>query len=288
MSLAQASRTAIMPGMLRAQHQTVDAEPKILVDPIAATLLNDPAVPQQRAWIDAMPAEMVACFRSTFVIRSGITEQLLAEAVARGVGQYLILAAGMDTFGFRQPTWASGMEIREMDHPLTQAYKLDRVRDSGHPVPVNLKFVAVDFTTETMAEGLQRTGLDPNRPVFASWLGCAMYLTREQIVQSMRPLAAWPGGAELSASFIAADWSDLEPTQRMLLKIGMEGAASIGEPWLTLADEAETAELLKSAGFKVARRISRAEIEKRCSFPRQDLLRPPFEMIFYANSRAPE
>ena len=106
---------------------------------------------------------------------------------------------------------------------MTQAYKRERIAESGLALPGNLKFVAVDFTTETMDEGLWRSGLDPARPLFASWLGCAPYLTRAQIVQAMRPLAAWPGGAE---------------------------------------------------------------IEQRCGFPRQDLLRLPFEMLFHATSPA--
>lgn len=284
MALTQASRTALMPGFFRAQHQSVDADPKILVDPVAAQLLDDPNLPGDVTWLATLPSAMADCFRSTFVIRSGVTEQYLQEAVARGTRQYLILGAGLDTFGFRQPAWAKDLQIREVDHPLTQAYKLERIKNAKLTVPGNLEFIAVDFTQETMADGLARTGFDRSQPVFASWLGCAMYLTRDAILQSMRPLSAWPGGAELCGSFIAKDWSEFDSDQKTLLEIGRDGAASIGEPWLTIETEMETAAILRQAGFKTARRIQPAEIEKRCGFPRKDSLRRPFEMLFYAAS----
>ena len=41
------------------------------------------------------------------------------EAFARGVRQYVLLGAGLDTFGYRHPH--DGLRFFEVDHPATQA-----------------------------------------------------------------------------------------------------------------------------------------------------------------------
>ena len=43
--------------------------------------------------------------RTHVVLRSRFTEDRLAEAVGRGITQYVILGAGFDTFAYRQPVW---------------------------------------------------------------------------------------------------------------------------------------------------------------------------------------
>ncbi len=284
MGLTRASRTAILPGMMRADHQTVDGEPKILVDPVAQSFLDDPVVGKLRIWLKDIPDDVVASFRSTFVIRSAITEQLLGEAVARSAPQYLVLAAGLDTFALRQPAWARDLPIIEVDHPLSQAYKRERIAAAGHRLADNVRFLSIDFAEETLAEGLKRADLDRARPLFISWLGCTMYLTRDQIQQTLRPLTSWPGGAELSATFLADDWSDLNDAQRRMLEISDEAAKIVGEPWHTLASPAEAGSILLAGGFRDVRRIDRDEIERRCGFPRFDRLGHPCEMLFHASN----
>lgn len=90
---------------MRAMHQVLDDDPKILDDPLAVALVDG----STRDEILAAPADTrpPEWFRSIFVLRSRYTEDSLAEAVARGVKQYVLLGAGMDTFAYRQPVWAS-------------------------------------------------------------------------------------------------------------------------------------------------------------------------------------
>src|SRR5579871_1534118 len=55
------------------------------------------------------------------VSRSRYTEDCLEAAVKHGVGQYVILGAGLDSFAFRRPDLLSHLEVFEIDHPVTQA-----------------------------------------------------------------------------------------------------------------------------------------------------------------------
>lgn len=78
--------------------------------------------------------------------RAAYTEQALKTAALTGTEQYVILGAGLDTFAFREPEFLSKHRVFEVDHPLTQADKRERITRAGWNVPDNLAFVPVDFT----------------------------------------------------------------------------------------------------------------------------------------------
>ena len=50
--------------------------------------------------------------------RSRFAEQVLADAVAAGVDQLVVLGAGLDTFAYRSPY--DGLRVVEVDHPATR------------------------------------------------------------------------------------------------------------------------------------------------------------------------
>ena len=70
------------------------------------------------------------------LMRSRYTEQALESAVDEGVGQYVIIGAGMDSFAFRRPELLERIEAFEIDHPVTQRKKLQRIRRAGLAVPL--------------------------------------------------------------------------------------------------------------------------------------------------------
>ena len=71
--------------------------------------------------------------RTHVVLRSRFTEDRLAQAIVRGITQYVILGAGFDTFAYRQPLWAKTLKIFEVDQPATQAQKRLRLEQAGMP-----------------------------------------------------------------------------------------------------------------------------------------------------------
>ncbi len=84
---------------------------KILIDPIVSRLIDRETYEIARAAFAQMPPALVARLRAMFVVRSRYAEDCLAESFNRGVRQYVILGAGLDTFGYRQPPWAEGLKI---------------------------------------------------------------------------------------------------------------------------------------------------------------------------------
>ena len=108
--------------------------------------------------------------------RAAYTERALKTAVLTGTKQYVILGAGMDTFAFREMEFLSKHRVFEVDHPLTQADKLERIARAGWTVPDNLTFVPVDFTKDSLTDRLIASGFDPSVKSFFSWLGVTYYL----------------------------------------------------------------------------------------------------------------
>ena len=75
-------------------------------------------------------------------------------AVLTGTKQYVMLGAGLDTFAFREKEFLSKNRVFEVDHPLTQKNKIERITRAGWTIPDNLTFVPADFTKDNVAERL--------------------------------------------------------------------------------------------------------------------------------------
>src|SRR5215831_3267665 len=171
----QPSKTAYRVALRRAAHQIWD-HPKVLDDPIALKIIGHAAAAELT---ENRPLGSSRYLRAVVVARSRFAEDHLAEAVAKGVRQYVVLGAGLDTFAYRNPF--DDLRVFEVDHPATQAWKRERLAEAEITVPSGLTFVAVDFEVQTVPGELAAAGFDATAPAFFSWLGVTTYLRRDSI-----------------------------------------------------------------------------------------------------------
>jgi len=273
MANRRASTTMIGTAILRATHQVLDDDPKILDDPLAVGLVDGSSRDEILAAAPGLsrPPEW---FRSIFVLRSRYTEDALAQAVARGVRQYVLLGAGMDTFAYRQPAWASTIRVLEVDHPESQAFKRDTLSKKGIRVPANVEFCPIDFEEVSLAEGLAKSSLDPGNSAFFSWLGVTQYLTRPAIDATLRFILSMPKGSELAIEYILPpeQWSqDEQPFIKQIIEMVKES----GEPWLTYFTSREMSDHLRALGFSEIELLTTEAASARYFLNRRDGLRPP-------------
>ena len=108
--------------VMRAIHQTLDGEPKILDDPISVQLVDveSDVYKSRLELLGHLPDPTRLRLKATFVMCSRFVEDCLAESVGESVRQYVLLGAGPETFPYRQPPWANSLRIFEVDHPATQ------------------------------------------------------------------------------------------------------------------------------------------------------------------------
>ena len=167
MQTREPSRTAMNTAMWRAMHTLLDEEPKILADPFARDFAGHASNEALIVAHDAHPLARMSWVRTLFALRNRYAEDELTEATACGVEQYVILGAGLDSFAYRRPDLMRTLQVFEVDHPASQAWKRARVAELGLEVPAGLRYSPIDCERGTLPEGLRRAGVDPRVPALA-------------------------------------------------------------------------------------------------------------------------
>jgi len=252
--------------MQRAAHQLLE-KPPVFEDPIALRMFGD----EGTAWLDRnlerYRSERSRAMRAFLVMRSRYAEDRLADAVARGVRQYVVLGAGLDTFACRNPH--RGLRVFEVDHPLTQAWKRDRLRAQAIAVPESAIFAPVDFERQALAEGLAAAGFRADQPAFFSWLGVVIYLSRDAVAGTLRTVAACARGSEVVFDFSPPP-DELDSAERSRHVALASRVAGIGEPWLSYYAPAALAAELQALGFSAPQHLGSAEMNDRYFHDRAD------------------
>lgn len=217
----------------------------------------------------------------TPIARARFCEDSLKAAMRTGTGQYVILGAGMDTFPFREPEFVSKHKVYEVDHPMTQADKLERIRRAGWKIPDNLFFVLVDFSKDSLKDKLLEAGFDKRKKTFFSWLGVSYYLTTDEIENVLTCLAA----LSAEGSTLLFDYADeglfTSSVKRVQNMIAM--AAAGGEPLKTSFSYHQLEKLLEKHRFLIYELLTTQDIQNQYFANRTDEL-TAFEYIHYVTA----
>jgi methyltransferase (TIGR00027 family) len=210
----------------------------------------------------------LAAFGS-LVTRARVLEERVEAATSRGVDQYVILGAGLDTFAHRQLSWADHLWVYEVDEPVTQRWKQERIVELGWDFPERLRYVRCDFETTDFLDALGLSGFDPARPAVVSWLGVAVYLTSEAIVSTLTRLACLAPGTELTLSYLMPA-EDQTPAGLVALETSARFASESGEAFKSMFHESEIEALLRAAGFKAFQHYRPDDVNARLFGGRTD------------------
>ncbi len=247
--------------------------PVILDDPVARLLVDDEA----RRTLDADPGVFqvpaLRRLRASIVVRGRYAEDALADAVARGVRQYVLLGAGLDSFAYRSPLVGTGLRVFEVDHPDTQRRKRERLREAGIDVPDAVVFVPVDFERETFVDALGGAGFACDEPAFVSWLGVTLYLERSAVVGTLAAAARLAPGSEIVFEYVLPA-AAIPPMQRAGMAALAARAANAGEPWRTHFAAGEIAGEMASLGFEIVEHLGRDDTLARYFAGRDDGFAP--------------
>lgn len=273
MSERSASRTALSVAAMRAFHQTLDGVPKILDDPIAPRIVDAASI----ARVGAARNPWTEALRLHVLVRSRYAEDHLADAVRRGVRQFVSLGAGYDTFAYRQPAWASDLRIFEVDHPASQDAKRTRLERAHVALPPNLIFAPIDFERTVLSDGLRAAGFDTAQPAFFSWLGVMMYLDQAAIDSVFEYVARLPPGSEIAFSYARPGrWFAIESPIAM-------AAAAVGEPWKSRFTPDDLESRLRAHGFGHVEFLGAREANERYRPMRSGL--PPLQRVSIGAAR---
>jgi methyltransferase (TIGR00027 family) len=269
----EASLTAMATALMRAAHARRDPRPLLvdawgerLVPALALQSFRDGAVARAgaQARATATPDEILdaaltsASGFANVILRSRYTEDAVRDAAKRGIGQYVLVGAGLDSFALRQPASGAELQIFEVDQFQTQAFKRQRLAECAIPVPRTLHFVPADLARDELPALLARAGYRTAVPAFFSWLGVTMFLSRSANLGTLRSIAAAAApGSELVFTYLdqrifqsgAAEFLDLQASVR-----------AVGEPLQGGFDPQQLEADLRSVGFELLLDLSDAEL----------------------------
>jgi methyltransferase (TIGR00027 family) len=241
MESGRASKTALRVAIRRAAHQLME-QPRILDDPIAVRLLG----PGFARDMERASHRVARDFRAFMAARNRYAEDRLAEAVANGVAQYVVLGAGLDTFAYRNPF--PSLRVFEVDFPATQEGKRTMLAEAEIALPAKLTFVPLDFEHKTLAAGLAEAGFDAGSAAFFGWLGVVPYLTLEAFRATLSAIAQLPAGSAVSFDYAVAP-ETLSPLGRKAFDALAGRVAAAGEPFQLFFTPEQMESELRRVGF---------------------------------------
>ena len=212
--------------------------------------------------------EMDRYFSPITLSRIAFAERALRRfAESRSESQYVVLGAGMDTFAFRNTD--ETIQIYELDHPDTQAYKLQRIHKLRWTIPENVHYAPVDFEKEEFGRALLRAGFCQAGASFFSLLGVAYYLKPE----SFRRIVRGIGELASSGSQFVFDFPDettfAEKRPRRVREL-TEITSKLGEPMLHGFSVDEIHTILNEEGFNIRRHEGPRDIQRHFFDDRMD------------------
>jgi methyltransferase (TIGR00027 family) len=226
--------------------------------------------PRNKFLVDRVPSRLSRALLNVMapgsyafaVARTRHFDETLLAALRNGIEQVVILGAGYDCRGLRFADALKSAVIYELDHPGTQARKIQRLAAAACVVPSNVKFVSIDFAKQSLDAALAANGFDKFRRTIFLWEGVSYYLPSPAVEAVLRFVGNCAAGSTIAfdyalASFVAGDTSTYGGTAiaRWLEKIG--------EPFLFGLEPSAAPTFLLRQGLRVVTHIGPEELERR-------------------------
>ena len=177
-------------------------------------------------------------------------EDRLAEAATRGVRQYVILGAGLDTFPWRQPDFATTMQIFAADHPASLTWIHCGFASVDCPnLQILILYLLTSKNNGEILPVLRMRIPIPALASFCSALGLTQYLDGGAVEALLGFTAGLSHGSEIVLSLAPPDdelsTADLETVTKSAAR-----TAALGEPWKSRLRPGELVDRLRQLGFQ--------------------------------------
>jgi methyltransferase (TIGR00027 family) len=276
----RASRTALRVALRRAAHQLFDS-PKVLDDPLAVRIVGREAGDSLSGIADRLspPARYMRAFMAA---RARFAEDELALAVRRGITQFVVLGAGLDTFAYRNPF--PNVRVFEVDHPATQEWKRQRLRAENIGIPDSVTYAPVDFNSQTLVDGLRAARFRTDVPAFFSWLGVTMYLDNGTVIDTLRSIHTMSPENGVVFDYTVPRHL-LNTMGKLVFDAITRRVAKVGEPFRGFFAPSELDAELRQIGYRDIEDLDSEAINARYFANRSDNLRVAGAMGRLCNAR---
>lgn len=268
----RASLTAEYMALFRALESSRAAGSRLFNDPFAAIFLHE-----WRAWLCRIARSfagrlLVERFldraapgaRAAGIARTRWIDDQVAAALETAT-QLVLLGAGFDTRAYRLPSAARVITF-ELDRPETSFAKQAALKKAIGSLPERVRFVTIDFNSQSVGEVLTQAGFDKTHPACFIWEGVTNYLTAEAVDSALREIRQTAPECILLFTYIDRRVLD-QPQQFFGAAKLMARLQSYGEPWRFGLHPEELAGYLAARGFRLITDLSVADVWQRALRP---------------------
>ena len=164
---------------------------RICYDPYAVHFINPEYIefgikhPEEaKARIEAMEKIFVG-LSSSVVARVRYFDDFTEKSIDDGTEQLVILGAGYDTRAYRIER-LKNIKVFEVDHPNTQSFKIQKIKEAFGSVHDHVVYVPVDFEKETFGQKLFEEGYTSSKKTLFIMEGLTMYIPPKAVADTLK------------------------------------------------------------------------------------------------------
>ncbi len=220
--------------------------------------LRDPAV---RKWV--MKNRVAPGLYEFMIARTAFFDQVVRDALAEHVPQWVLLGAGYDSRPYRFSELAGNTRIFELDAAPTQAHKREVLGREGVAVPRNLAYVPIDFVADDLGGVLLEAGFSRDERALFVWEGVTYYLSSEAVNRTLEGVrAVAPAGSSICFDFASLSFEAFSDEGVKKLRQLMRSNHP-GEPTRFGIPKGKLDAFLAERGYAVLESLGPPEMEAR-------------------------
>jgi methyltransferase (TIGR00027 family) len=235
MAKQRVGNTAVGAAICRLIEQYQPKETRLFNDPLVKDLVGAPirVLMQFASMRNLTMQQMDAITPGIYgvqISRTRFIDDAVQDALSRGIGQVVILGAGLDTRPYR----LAGMErmkVFEVDLPSVQEEKKKKLQKRFGHLPEHVTFIPIDFDTQSLEAVFTGTAFDPASPAVFVWEGVTQYLSKEAVRQTLAFVGTSAPRSILVFTYVLKSLierrSGIPGADKM-----MDRVAKQGSPWL--------------------------------------------------------
>ncbi|MEN6291234.1 MAG: class I SAM-dependent methyltransferase, partial [Methanobacterium sp.] len=177
------SKTAEEVTLVRIIESTKPEDERICYDPLAIHFIGGKTLEllQKNPEIEKEKQVVFKGVANTIAARVRYFDDFVKKSIDDGIEQLIILGAGYDTRAYRIECIEENVKVFELDHPSTQALKIEKIKEIFGYLPEHVVYVSIDLEKESLSENLLKKGYDPSKKTLFLMEGLTMYIAPETV-----------------------------------------------------------------------------------------------------------
>jgi methyltransferase (TIGR00027 family) len=261
------SKTAERVAILRAGESMKPEGERICFDPYAIHFIS----PGILEWATHNPEEVRAMQEKTDRLVPGLDnsviarvryfDDLISRSIDEGLEQLVILGAGYDSRPYRIDGLKK-IKTFEVDHPATQAMKIEKIKKIFGLLPDHVVYVPADLATDDLGQKLLENGYDRSLKTIFIMEGLLMYLTPETVDEILSFIVE---NSEKESAILFDYYPQSVVDGSCELEVGKNihnQLMQLGEPLKFGIDDDMIEEFLSSRGFSQVHNVTSGDLKR--------------------------